>query len=341
MLARVGLNTTSSRIAIRVRGGGNYFSSPKKNVRFISSGCKLLDLALGGGYVEGRIVNIVGDKSTGKTLLCIEAAANFLIKYPKAKVRYRESEAAFDKTYAAALGMPIDRIDFGEPMETVEDFFEDLERVCDKAKGPELYILDSLDALSDRAELDRDMDKGSYGAEKAKKLSQLFRRLIRKLEEKQVTIIIVSQIRDKMNAMFGRKVTRTGGRALDFYATHVLFLAHIGQESRTVRGSRRAVAIKIKAKVDKNKIALPFREAEFKISFGWGIDDAEACVAFLKQVNGLKALKIRDPKLYIKELAEMSRSDFKRDLSELHDACETHWYAIEKELMPSRTKYGV
>lgn len=341
MRARVQLKATSSRIAIRVREGGNYFSSPKKGINFISSGCKLLDLALGGGWVEGRIANIVGDKSTGKTLLCIEAAANFLLKYPKAKVRYRESEAAFNKPYAAALGMPIDRIDFGDPLDTVEDFFEDLESICDKAKGPELYILDSLDALSDRAELDRDMDKGSYGAEKAKKLSQLFRRLIRKLEEKHVTVIIVSQIRDKMNAMFGRKVTRTGGRALDFYATHVLFLAHIGQVNKTVRGSKRAVAVKVRAKVDKNKIALPFREADFKISFGWGVDDAEACLDFLKQVNGLKALKIRDVKLYIKELTEMSRSDFKRDLSELHDACEHHWYEIEKSLLPTRTKYGV
>lgn len=339
MVSRVALKSSTARV--RATGGGNYFASPKSKVRFISSGCHMLDLALGGGWVEGRIANIVGDKSTGKTLLCIEAAANFLLKYPKSKIRYRESEAAFDKSYAAALGMPVSNIDFGsDVMETVEDFFEDLEQVCENAKGPELYILDSLDALTDRAEMGRDMDKGSYGAEKAKKLSQLFRRLVRKLEKKQITVIIVSQIRDKMNAMFGRKVTRTGGRALDFYATHVLYLAHIGQVSRTVRGQRRAVAIKVKAKVDKNKIALPFRDAEFKISFGWGVDDAEACLGFLKSVGGFKALKIRNMKDYINELEKMDRGDFARDLTELRDACSMHWYDIEKSLMPTRQKYG-
>lgn len=328
------------RIAIRASKGGNYFANPKSNVRFINSGSHTLDLALGGGWAEGRVANIVGDKSTGKTLLCIEAAANFAHKYSKGKIRYRESEAAFDQSYARALGMPIDRIDFGDPMETVEDMFEDLQKVIAGAKGPELYICDSLDALSDRAEMERDMDKGSYGAEKAKKLSQLFRRQVRELERTRITVIIVSQIRDKMNAMFGRKVTRTGGRALDFYASHVLYLAHIGKVMQTIRGQKRAVAIKVKAMVDKNKIALPFREAEFKIKFGYGIDDAEACVEFLKSVGGLKALRIRDPKAYVNELADMSGAKFRAEMEEIRAACTKHWYDIESTFLPTRTKYG-
>lgn len=340
MAARIKLKSSTSRIALRATKGGNYFVNPKKAIGFIHSGSHILDLALGGGWVEGRISNIVGDKSTGKTLLCIEAAANFLLKYPKGMVYYRESEAAFDKGYARALGMPVDRIDFGEPMETVEEFFADLARVAAKAKGPSLYILDSLDALSDRAELERDMDKGSYGAEKAKKMSQLFRRLIRRLESKKVAVIIVSQIRDKMNAMFGRKVTRTGGRALDFYASHVLYLAHIGKVNKTTRGQRRAVAIKVKAMVDKNKISLPFREAEFKIRFGYGIDDAESCVEFLKSVGGLKELRIRDAKKYVDELADMPGKQFRREMEEIHEACTKHWYEVESTFLPTRTKYG-
>lgn len=333
---------TVKRIAIRrdKADGGNYFVSPKKNIQFIHTGCHMLDLALGGGWAEGRIANVVGDKSTGKTLLCIEACANFALKYPKGKIRYRESEAAFDPMYARALGMPIDRIDFGDPMETVEDMFEDLQKVIEGAKGPELYICDSLDALSDRSEMERDMDKGSYGAEKAKKLSQLFRRQVRDLERTKVTVIIVSQIRDKINAMFGRKVTRTGGRALDFYATHVLYLAHIGKITQTLRGQKRAVAIKVKAMVDKNKISLPFRETEFKIRFGYGIDDLEACLAFLKSVKGLADAGIKNVDETIDALAAMSGDEYRQAMAEIHAACSRHWYAIDRELLPSKTKYG-
>lgn len=336
------------RIALRVNakaranGGGNYFAAPKKGRRFVHSGCHTLDLALGGGWAEGRIANVVGDKSTGKTLLCIEACANFLLKYPKGKVYYRETEAAFDKSYARALGMPVDRIDFGaELLETVEDMFDDLLAILQRAKGPILYICDSLDALSDRAEMERDMDKGSYGAEKAKKMSQLFRRLVRQVERKGAIVFIVSQIRDKIGAMFGRKVARTGGRAMDFYATHVLYLAHIGKVNQTVRGQKRAVAIKVKAMVDKNKVGLPFREAEFKIRFGFGIDDAEACVEFLKSTKTLKDYTKKAPDAFLDDLEEMDRSDYRAELSELHDYCTEVWYNIEKTLLPTRTKYGV
>lgn len=326
------------RVALRAEGGGNYFAAPKKGIRFIPSGCLLLDLALGGGWAGGRVVNIVGDKSTGKTLLCTEAAANFAIKYPKGKIRYRESEAAFDQPYARALGMPVDRIDFGDPMETVEDLFEDLERIVSGAKGPELFICDSLDALSDRAELERDMDKGSFGAEKAKKMSQLFRRLIRKLERKQITVIIVSQIRDKMNAMFGRKVTRTGGRALDFYASQVVYLAYTGRVTKTIKGQKRTTAIKVKALIDKNKISLPFREAEFKIHFGFGIDDAEACIEFLKDT---KMFTPKTAQYHIDKFLEYDRAEYDTEIATMHALCTRQWYAIEKSLIPTRTKYGV
>lgn len=329
------------RVKLRNKPGGNYFASPHTDIEFIKTGCKTLDLALGGGWAEGRIANIIGDKSTGKTLLCIEAAANFVQKYPKGRVRYREAEAAFDPAYARALGMPVDQVDFGDDMlETVEDMFEDLRRVANGAKAPELYICDSLDALSDRAELERDMDKGSYGAEKAKKMSQLFRRLVRKLERKRVTVIIVSQIRDKMNAMFGRKVQRTGGRALDFYATHVLMLAHLGRKTRTIRGQKRAIAVKVKAMVDKNKIALPFRETEFMIKFGYGIDDAQACLEFLKSAKVIKELGVKNVEDYLDDLADMGPKRYAREMRDVHKLVTRHWYEIDQELMPTRSKYG-
>lgn len=327
-------------------GGGNYFAAPKSDLRFIPSGSKVFDLALGGGWVRGRVSNVVGDKSTGKTLLCIEASANFVLDEPKGKVRYREAEAAFDKGYAGALGMPIDRVDFGGALETVEQLWEDLEAIVKGARGPELVIVDSLDALSDEGEMQRDMTEGSYGAEKAKKMSQLFRRLVRRMEGKDVTLIIVSQVRDKIGVSFGRKTTRSGGKALDFYASQVPYLAHIGQISQTVKGTKRATGVEIRAKLDKNKVALPFREAQFPILFGWGIDDFASMIGWLKETKGLKSAgydanmserAIRDTSL---DLINGPPKELRNELDRLRDIVERRWFEIEKTLLPTRTKYG-
>lgn len=334
----------TSAAAVRATGGGNYFTNDEKDVEFFSSGCTGLDLALGGGWAEGRIANIVGDKSTGKTLLCIEACANFRLKYPKGKIFYREAESAFDKGYASALGMPVNSIDFGDPMETVEDVFEDIERVLARLKGPGLYILDSLDALTDRAELKRDLDEGSYGANKAKQLSQLFRRLVRKMERKHLTIIIISQVRDKIGAMFGRKTTRSGGKALDFYASQVVYLAHLGTEYRKVRGTQKATGVNVKAKLDKNKVGLPFREFEFPITFGYGTDDLRACVAYLKVINALEDAGIKksiDPKAYAADcMADMTRAEYNAELKRAQKAVRSRWREMEISIMPKMKKYG-
>lgn len=326
----------------RVAKGGNYFAAPKKDMKFISTGCKVLDLAMGGGWVEGRISNIVGDKATAKTLLCIEAAANFAMKYPKGNIYYRESEAAFDEKYAEALGMPMSRVDFGEKPATVEDFFEDLTAIAKGAKQPALYILDSLDALSDRAEMDREIDQGSYGASKAKKMSELFRRTVRSVEKSQVTVIIVSQIRDSIGAMFGRKTTRSGGRALDFYASLVLYLTYTGRMTRTKHGVTRPVGISVKAMVDKNKVSLPYREAEFEVRFGYGIDDAAACLNFLKNVNSLKEVGVTKEEIKDKarQLLKLSTEEYAAEMKKIHEVTERRWFEIEEAFMPPRSKYG-
>ena len=334
----------AERIRLRAGngGGGNYFAAPKTNLQFISSGCKTLDLALGGGWVENRIANVVGDKSTGKTLLAIEASANFALKYPKGRIRYRESEAAFDEQYAKAIGMPVDRVDFGKPMETVEDLFEDITLVLSKAKQNELYICDSLDALSDRAEMGRSMDQGTYGAEKAKKLSQLFRRLARDMKSKQMTLIVISQVRDKIGVTFGRKTTRTGGHAMDFYASQVVYLSHLGTLQRNIRGQKRASGVEVRAKLDKNKVGLPFREAQFPILFGYGVDDISACLKYLDEVGELReAGYVKDDiKKLSRELMRGPIEEQKKETARLHRLVETNWYEIEKSLLPKRSKYG-
>lgn len=326
----------------RIKESGNYFSSPKDNIEFISSGSKMLDLALGGGWAENRISNVVGDKSSGKTLLCIEAAANFAIKHPEGRILYRECEAAFDPQYAQELGMPIDRVDFGEPFETVEDMFEDLTSIVEKAKHPTFYILDSLDSLSDRSEMSRDMGEGTYGAEKAKKLSQLFRRLVRKLQGACVTVMIVSQVRDNIGVTFGRKTTRSGGRALDFYASQVVFLAQIKTLKRTVSGIERPVGISVRAKIDKNKISLPYREADFDIAFGYGVDDVASCLEWLKTVKALDEVEVgpKDIKKFCRSLEKLSGREYREFVRKIHRVVEKRWYAIEESFMPSRRKYG-
>ena len=134
----------------RATSGGSYFTSAKTSLSFINSGATLLDCVLGGGWPLGRVVNVVGDKATGKTLVAIEACANFSQQYANGKIWYDEIESAFDKSYAAALGMPLDRVKFIEGHESVEDLFEKLDRLLEakEKKGdtsPGLFIVDSLD----------------------------------------------------------------------------------------------------------------------------------------------------------------------------------------------------
>lgn len=303
-----------------VKSGGNYFGTKKTDVSFIPSGCKMLDLALGGGWARGRIANIVGDRATGKTLVAIEAAANFNMIAPKGKIRYREAESAFDQAYASALGFPSEKVDFGEPVDTIEDVFEDLEKVIKGAKGPEIYIVDSLDALSDRAEMDRKIDEGSYGMGKAKILSQLFRRSVRGLAEKDITLFIVSQVRDNIGVTFGRKTARSGGRALDFYASQVAFLSQLERLTKVISNIKRVTGVTVRVQIDKNKVGLPYREAQFPIMFGYGIQDWKACAEYLKTVTGEVIPKTMP-------------------LEELHKMVDAHWWSIENKFLPTEVKY--
>lgn len=332
------------RDANQAKGRG-HFLAPSSGLQFVRTGCTGLDLVLGGGYVLGRITNIVGDKSTGKTLLAIEACSNFIRQYPNGKIWYAEAESAFDKSYAAALGMPVDRIEFIEP-DTVEDFQTDLSKKANKyidKDVPGLYILDSLDALSDRRELERAIDQNTYGGDKAKQMSQLFRKLKRSVMRANIAVVIISQVRDKIGISFGKKTTRSGGKALDFYASQVLYLSHLKTLVKTKGGEKRAVGVLIRAKCEKNKIGLPFREFEFPIRFAYGVEDLQANVVYLNSRKKLKELNI-EPAQVKKILAGSTDGLSDRDYYKFSKLAKKHmkraWRETETSFLPARSKYG-
>lgn len=327
---------------------GSYFTGDKPGLQFVSSGCLLLDCALGGGWVLGRIANIVGDRSTAKTALATEAMINFLRQYPTGSAAYRESEAAFDRNYAAAMGLPIDKIEFSdglEPLGTVEDFYRDISKFIDKqmaADAPGIYVLDSLDALSDEAEMKRDISEGTYALNKAKALSTLFRMIVRKIERSKVLLIVVSQVRDNIGVMFGEKHKRSGGKALDFYCSHIAFLAHVKTLKKTMAKVERPYGITVKVRIKKNKVGLPFREAEFDFIFGYGIEDVGASVEWLAEVGRLKDIDLTptDAKGYLKELEGLTAEMYDREKFTIDAAVKKAWQEIEVSFLPIRKKYG-
>ena len=254
----------------------------------IHTGSSLLNLALTGnaqkGWPTGRVSNVIGDKSTGKTLLAIEAASNCLLLSPegtKPKVYYAEAEAAFDQPYAANLGMPVDLVNF-EAVTTVEDFYESLRNACSQAtsKQPTLYILDSLDAITSKAEMDRDIDESTYGGEKQKKIGETFRKLVKPMEDANLHLFIISQIRENISTIpFAPKYRRSGGKALDFYASHLVWLAETGKLKNTK--TKMTYGLNIQANITKNKVAAQYRKVEFPLIFQFGVDEIYSLMKFM------------------------------------------------------------
>jgi recombination protein RecA len=343
----------------------------RKEITFLNTGCVLLNCVIGGprgGWPFGRVVNIVGDKSTGKTLLAEEAIANLLIEYPQSKAYYRECESAFDKSYAKALGVNLDKVDFGPEgidthWDTIEDVVEDLIGILDrfdklvaekiaklkllkvnkkqkidilraqaiKTIPPTIYIIDSLDGLSDRAEMKRSLDTGSYNLAKPKMMSAFFRQEVRRIKRSNICLIVISQIRDRIGPVIrGDKYTRAGGRALDFYASAVIFLAHLGKIKETHKGIQRVVGVRIKAQAKKNKIVSPFRECEFDIVFGYGIDDLWSCLDYLKSVNKLGSLGLR----------ELPNNLDGIEPERIREVTRKTYVEIEKMFEPTKGKYA-
>jgi recombination protein RecA len=314
------------------------------------TGSTLLDLGHNGGWGRGRMVNIVGDSSSGKTLLAIEAAINFGGLHGAENIRYNETEAAFDRVYAYSLGLPPgvsftgDDTENGHGSVTVEDFFEDLEKWLDAhPTGPSLYIVDSIDAMSDTQEMgNEELGKATMGR-KAKMLSEFFRRKMKPLAKANCCLMLISQIRDKVGVTFGESQTRAGGHAMDFYASQIVWLYEAGKIVRTVSDVERTVGIRVRFKNKKNKLGPAFAEGEISIFFNYGVDDE------LSMVNWLKRNKYQGDLSYAFDAypAALSRIRRARDTdrlaalrAELSAATHARWREIEEAMTPPLRKYA-
>lgn len=330
---------------IRSESEGLFLPTTTGPLRF-SSGCVLLDCVLGGGWPRGRVTNIVGDFSTGKTLLAIEACANFARSLPEGQIVYLETEAAFDTGYAQSVGLPLARVSFpNDPerpdnrIDTVEKMIKDVNERLKSCKKPTLYVIDSMDAISDQAEKERDPEKGTYGAAKPKLLSEFFRTQNAAMADRDFTLFIVSQVRDAIGVTWGKKHRRSGGKALDFYASLVLWLAKIKTLSVTRKKVSRPIGVRIKAKTEKCKVGLPFRECEFPIYFQYGIEDVEAAFDWLEEVGmtaEAKALGFASAE----DVQALDVKAYRRARSAIGKLIRAKWAEIELRFQPTRSKYG-
>ena len=323
--------------------------TPARSVNYLPSGATLLDLVLGGGYGEGRIVNIVGDRAAGKTLLAIEACANFAHIHGVENCCYAEAEAAFDEDYAQIVGMPsgiqrVGGVDDEMPMRTIEQFAEHLLKFIKERdkKRPCLYILDSLDALSDEGEQERDLGDATYGTAKAKLLSEFFRKHVDDIAHARVTLMIVSQIRDKIGVTFGETKTRSGGHALNFYASQIIWLAEVEKLKRQIRGIDRVYGSRVLVNCKKNKVGLAYRTAEVTIRYNYGMDDEDSMLRWLAKAKQDKQLSMSVDAF--KEAVAAARQEGNRAAllmlqAELATACKTVWDKIEADLAPTIRKY--
>jgi recombination protein RecA len=270
---------------------GSTEMNTNKSVNFLPTGITLYDLMLGGGYPLGKIVNVVGDNSTGKTLLNLECLAfNKKLMKNKLKFFYDDAESGFSFDAKKMYGVDLFR-DNQKNSTKVEEFDYSLSKEIETLKkdGTLLYILDSLDALSSQAESDRNderikamdddktYDKGTFAMERQKMLSEMFRLKSSKIGDKNVTVVIISQVRANIGVMFGEKYTRTGGKALDFYASQAIWLAVAKKKEK----EGRVIGVRIKAKTKKNKVGTPFRDCFIDVLFDYGVDNVTSNLNFL------------------------------------------------------------